>query len=271
VEILVRDDGSNDDTTALLHKYATTCKNVTVVFGTHVGFVRSFFTLLEIASPTADYLALCDQDDVWREDRISRAVARLSQCPSETATLYCLRLVVVDENLQPLKYSEIPRRGLSFRNALVENQVPGCTILLNQATRRLLTPIPSACVSHDWWIYLVVSALGTIVYDEEPSILYRQHAANVFGVPAGKLDMWKGKIRQFLRDGKRKCIVRQAEEFRRMYGAVLSDEHRKVIERFLASRKRLGDRLRYALSCGVYRQSPRDHCLLKARIAFDLL
>lgn len=95
---------------------------------------------------------------------------------------------MVEENLQPLKYSEIPRRGLSFCNALVENQGLGCTILLNQVTRRLLTPNPSGCVSHDWWIYLVVLSY-TIVYDEEPSILYRQHAANVFGVSAGKLDM----------------------------------------------------------------------------------
>jgi glycosyltransferase involved in cell wall biosynthesis len=271
VEILVHDDGSSDNTTGLLHRYATTYKNVKVVFGPHLGFSRSFFTLLEIASPTADYLALCDQDDVWREDKVSRAVACLSQCPSEIPALYCSRLAVVDENLQPLKYSDVPRRGLSFRNALVENQVPGCTILLNQATRRPLTRIPSACVSHDWWIYLVVSAFGTLVYDEEPRILYRRHASNVFGVSTGKIDMWKVKVRQFLKDGKCKRIVKQAEEFRRMYGTVLSDEHRKVLEDFLESRKRLWDRLHYALACDVYRQSLRDHYLLKARIALDRL
>lgn len=54
-----------------------------------------------------------------------------------------------------------------------------------------------------------------------------------------------------------------------MYGAVLSDERRRIVERFFESRKWLRDRLRYAVSCDVYCQSLRDHYLLKARIAFD--
>ena len=272
VEILVRDDGSSDSTTDLLRAYATTRATVKVIPGIHLGFIRSFFTLLKLASPTADYLALCDQDDVWREDKVSRAVAFLRRCPSEIPALYCSRLAVVDEDLQPLKYSDLPRRGLSFRNALVENQVTGCTSLLNEATRRLLTRVPSACISHDWWMYLVVSAFGTVVYDEEPRILYRRHASNIFGVPAGKrIDRWKSKLRQFIKDGKDKRIMKQAEEFRRIYGAALPDEHRTVIERFLESRKRVRVRLRHALSCDVYRQSPRDHYLLKVRIALDRL
>lgn len=271
VGILVRDDGSSDSTIDLLRAYAATRPNVNVICGGHLGFVRSFFKLLELASPTADYLALCDQDDMWREDKVSRAVEYLSQYPPEIPTLYCSRLAVVDENLQPLKYSDIPRRGLSFRNALVENQVPGCTSLVNQAARRLLEQVPFACVSHDWWVYLVVSAFGTIVYDKEPRILYRRHASNVFGIPTGSIDTWRVKIRQFLKNGKEKLIVKQAEEFRRIYGSTLPDEHRKVLERFLQNRKRFRDRLRYALSCDVYRQSTRDQYILKARIALDRL
>jgi hypothetical protein len=178
---------------------------------------------------------------------------------------------VVNANLEPLGYSGIPKKGLSFRNALVENQVRGCTILLNRAARQLLTQIPSACVSHDWWIYLVVSAFGTVVYDQEPRILYRRHASNVFGISTGVIDTWRVKILQFLKTGKYKLIVKQAEEFRRIYGSSLPDEHRKVIERFLQNRKRFRDRLRYALSCDVYRQSTRDQYILKARIALDRL
>lgn len=271
VGILVRDDGSSDSTIDLLRACAATHPNVEVVYGVHLGFIKSFFKLLELASPTADYLALCDQDDMWREDKVSRAVECLGQYPSEIPALYCSRLAVVDENLQPLKYSEIPRKGLSFRNALVENQAPGCTSLVNQAARRLLEQVPSACVSHDWWVYLVVSAFGTIVYDKESRILYRRHASNVFGIPTGSIDTWRVKIRRFLKNGKEKLIVKQAEEFRRIYGSTLPDEHRKVLERFLQKRKRFRDRLRYALSCDVYRQSMRDQYILKARIALDRL
>lgn len=271
LEILVRDDGSSDGTIELLGDYERTCSRLRVLFGTHVGFIGSFFQLLEIASPTADYLALCDQDDVWLTDKISRAVAALNRCSREVPALYCSRLAVVDQNLRFLGYSPLPRRGLSFRNALVECQTPGCTIVLNQAGRRLLIPAPTACVSHDSWIYLVISAFGTIVYDETPRILYRKHATNAKGITLGRVETWKVKTREFVKTSGVKTVLRQAEEFRRLFGSSLSSEHSDVLDRFIESRRNPWSRIRYALSCDVYRQSRRDDYLLKAKIICDRL
>jgi glycosyltransferase involved in cell wall biosynthesis len=271
LNIFIRDDGSRDSTPDLLREYASGSKNIEIVRGDHLGFVQSFSTLIAQASPTAQYFALCDQDDVWQPDKISRAVEFLSACPSKVPSLYCSRLAVVNENLKPLGYSDIPKKGLSFCNALVENQVRGCTVLFNKAARRLLSRLPPACVSHDWWIYLVVSALGTIIYDNEPRILYRRHAANVFGITGGTIDTWTNKIRQFMKTGNRKLIVKQVEEFKRIYGSLLPAEHRRVLERFLESRKQFWVRLAYALSCDVYRQTRVDQYILRARIALDRL
>lgn len=271
LSILIRDDGSTDNTPVLLQDYARGSTNIEIVRGEHLGFVRSFFTLFTLASPSAKYLALCDQDDVWQPNKISRAVTLLATCPPHLPGLYCSRLALVDQDLKLLRYSEMPGKGLSFRNALVENRVVGCTSLFNRPALRLLAPFPSACVSHDWWIYLVASAFGTVVYDSEPRILYRRHASNVFGISTGTLDSWRTKLRRFLNDGKSKLIVKQAEEFRRIYGSALTDEHREVIDRLIESRKQFWDRLRYAWSCDVYRQTILDQCILKARIALDLL
>ena len=271
VSILVRDDGSIDNTPALLREFATSSPNIEIVFGEHIGFVQSFFALVALASPSVEYFAVCDQDDVWQRDKVSRAVEFLSRCSPDVPALYCSRLAVVNADLKPLGYSDIPKKALSFRNAIVENQARGCTSLLNQAARRLLTQIPSACVSHDWWIYLVVSAFGAVLYDSESRILYRQHTSNVFGISTGTIDAWRIKIRQFLKDGNSNLIAKQAEEFNRVYGSLLPDEHKRVIERFLESRELFWDRLRYAFSCDVYRQSTLDQYILKARIALDCL
>ena len=272
VKILIRDDGSSDGTVNLLREFATTFANVEVVFGKNLGFVRSFFKLFELSSPTADYFALCDQDDVWQKDKVSRAVGILSRCARETAGLYCSRIAIVDENLKLLGYSALPTKGLSFRNALVECQTPGCTTLVNQAARQLLLrEFPQQVCSHDWWIYLVISAFGTAVYDEEPRIFYRKHFANVFGISLGMINTWRVKIRQFLKTGKFQLVVKQAEEFRRIYGSSLSDENRRVLDRFLDGRNRLWNRLGHAMSCEVYRQSKRDHLILKARIVLNRL
>ena len=138
VRILVRDDGSTDGTVALLREYQAAHPEIEVVLGANIGFAQSFLQLLTLSSPEADYLAFCDQDDVWKPGKVSRAAQFLERYPKETPTLYCSRLTVVDDNLGVLGQSRILKRELSFRNALVECPTPGPTIVISQAARRLL-------------------------------------------------------------------------------------------------------------------------------------
>lgn len=247
-------------------------ENISVIFGENLGFVRSFFKLLELSSPAADYFAFCDQDDIWKPHKISRAVAFLSRSPREMPALYCSRRVVVDENLKALGYSDIPVKGLSFSNALVECPAPGCTQVSNRAARHLmLSELPRYAFGHDWWNYLVTSALGMITYDEEPGILYRKHGSNTIGTAFGTIDAGRIKTRRFRRYGRLRLVTKQAEEFRRIYGPLLAEEQRRVLDRFLESRKGFWERVRYAWGCEVYRQSTPDHFILKLLIVLDRL
>src|SRR6266581_2616017 len=77
VDVLVRDDGSTDGTVDLVEQYCVR-PNFRAVREGNVGVVRSFFRLLHLSAPTAAYVAFCDQDDVWERDKLSRAVAALS-------------------------------------------------------------------------------------------------------------------------------------------------------------------------------------------------
>ena len=270
LDILVRDDGSNDRTRSLIQDYALRTKSVRFLGGEHVGFAQSFFQLVACASAAADYYAFCDQDDVWQPDKISRAVALLASCSSDMPAMYCSRQDYVDPELRPLGLSRLPGKPLSFRNALVECPTVGCTVVFNRPLRELfLRHIPAHAISHDWWIYMLVSAFGTVIYDSEARILYRQHSSNAVGVTVGMLETWKVKITRFLEDGKLHLIVNQAEEFRRIYGSLLPQEHRAVIDRLLESRKYFWRRLAYAATADVYRQSIVDQYILQARIAFD--
>jgi glycosyltransferase involved in cell wall biosynthesis len=272
VEILVRDDGSQDRSVEILRDCARAHPRVRVIGGANLGFFHSFWTLLQAASPAADYYAFCDQDDVWRPDKVSRAVAALRRYPSDTPLLYCTRLAIVDRNLKLLGYSPLPRKGLSFRNALVECAVWGCTVLFNHAARHLLLRgWPQQAYSHDWWSYLVLAAFGQIHYEAEPSLLYRQHPSNVFGAPVGPFHAFRTSVVRFVRQGKFRPVLSQAEEFQRIYGCTLPPSHRAVLERLLESRGRFADRLRYARTCDVYRHSPRDHGILKLLLALNRL
>lgn len=271
--ILARDDGSSDDTATLLGDYAARHSGIEVVYGENVGFAESFLRLLELSSPDAKYIAFCDQDDVWQPDKMTRAIDILSRCGQDLPALYGSRVVVVDEDLRVLGRSRILKKPLSFRNALVEGPIRGCTMVMNQAARRvLLGGIPKNIHAHDCWVYVVISAFGAVCFDDQSRILYRQHPSTVTGF---RLEWTRNlglKIRRFCRIGARQVLVRQAEEFQRLYGSCLSEEYRSTVERFLAgSRKSFWGRLRYACTSEVYRQSAFDHLVLKALISLKRL
>jgi len=263
VEILVRDDGSEDSTLSILSQYSL-FDNVTVVKGESIGVPASYFKLIEMSSPSSDYYAFCDQDDVWEPDKISRAISFLEALPRKIPAMYCSRVKIADEKLNVRALSPLPRRGPSFENALVQNIATGCTIVINKAARQLLLQgWPKRACMHDWWMYLVISAFGKVIYDPEPRILYRQHSSNVIGCKSGAMARWFGRIRRFLKSSHLRLVTEQANEFRGIYGSLIPEEKKAVLDRFIDERKTITGRVRYAFLAEVYRQSIIDNLILR--------
>jgi glycosyltransferase involved in cell wall biosynthesis len=180
-----RDDGSTDGTRAALLAFQSQGRDVREVTQDpgRLGAARSFRSLLASAS-TADIYAFCDQDDVWLPDKVRRSLEALADVPAHLPAIYCSRQHLVDAELRPVGLSQLPRRPLRFENALVQNVATGCTLALNDAARRLVLAAPTAPSStlHDWWCYILVTgAGGRVIFDPEPTVLYRQHGGNLVG------------------------------------------------------------------------------------------
>jgi hypothetical protein len=108
-------------------------------------------------------------------------------------TLYFARQVLVDSRLRRIAISFPLNRPPGFPASLTQNLATGCTITMNRAlTLRVAeSRVPEGCL-HDWWCYIVVSACGgRILPDDEPTVLYRQHAGNTVGAPPSK---WRRAI-----------------------------------------------------------------------------
>ncbi len=267
MEILVRDDGSSDHTIQLLQEYEKRYPNIDVICGQNLGVIQSFFELLKLSSPAVDYFAFCDQDDIWEKNKISRAVSSLGSLSWSMPSLYCSDYLLVDEQMNIMKQIKKSRIRPSFENALVENIATGCTIAINKISRQLLLQeIPKMALMHDWWIYLVISAFGKVVYDSEHKILYRQHSSNVVGVKSRSIARWVARIQRLLRQGSLTPVTEQAIEFRRIYASSLTEDKKMILDRFIDGRKSFIDRLRYALSCETYRQSKVDNIILRLLI-----
>ncbi len=268
--ILTRDDGSSDATAAILRRHAGAGK-LRVLEGDHVGTTASFIELLRTVDADAEHFAFCDQDDIWLPDKLRRATRWLADERSDTPALYCGRTRIVDAQLRPLGLSPLPRHGPCFENALVENIATGCTVVLNRAARALLiSTVPRVAVAHDWWAYLVVAAFGRVLYDSDPKVLYRQHAANAVGAATSQSSRWARRIRPFLRNRRQQPMLRQALELRDLFGHRLDATRARRLARFIDRRRSAVASAAYALRPDVFRQGQLDNFILRALLGLRL-
>jgi glycosyltransferase involved in cell wall biosynthesis len=193
-----RDDGSTDDSPGLIAAFANGPGDGRCICLPADGQLRptaSFLTLLRTALlGGASMFAFSDQDDVWLPAKLTHAVAALSDVPDGRAALYFCARTLVDSALRPIAEVRALRRPLGFPAALTQNVIPGCCMVLNRAAAELIdaTDVPEK-TWHDWWCYLVVSAVdGLIISGDTPDILYRQHPGNLVGEARG---FWLRAIR----------------------------------------------------------------------------
>ncbi|NRC56190.1 glycosyltransferase family 2 protein [Mesorhizobium sediminum] len=186
IDLWFADDGSTDETGAIVERTRATWKKgeVHILPGPQKGFAENFRHLLVHPAISADYVALCDQDDLWDEDKLSTAIARLDVEASATPALHCSRTRIVAADGTPIGYSQRFDRPPSFQNAIAQNIAGGNTMVMNRAAHDLIRRLSQAValVSHDWWCYLLVAGSGgKVFYSPDPKTSYRQHAQNLVG------------------------------------------------------------------------------------------
>lgn len=184
--IYASDDGSRDQTRAMLFDFRQRHGHEAISFrsGPGRGFVANFLSLASAMDIDEDYFAFCDQDDIWEPDKLSRALECLAQIDPDIPALYCSRTRLIDENGRTIGFSPLFAKAPHFRNAIVQSIAGGNTMVFNAAARRLLIQAGSqvSVPSHDWWLYILVTAMGGIVrYDRHPSVRYRVHSDNAIG------------------------------------------------------------------------------------------
>ena len=188
--LLIRDDGSTDETVAIIKDYALKDKRIFLVEAgkESLGVIKNITCLLEQSS--AQYVMLCDQDDVWLPDKIEKSLDLMLRMEKDAPGFPLLvhgDLKVVDRSLKKIALSFWwfqhldPANSGRINKLLVQNVATGCTMLMNRRLVELSLPIPESVLMHDWWIALVACALGKIGYILEPAVLYRQHGSNKIG------------------------------------------------------------------------------------------
>ena len=233
VDLLIRDDGSSDETISIIQKYINNDSRVTLYTGANLKSAKSFFDLVTKASD-ADYYAFSDQDDVWAVDKLEAAVKTLSTKDNTKPLLYYCNMKVVDENLNYLYVLHAHTKRTDHRySVLTEYYAAGCTMVFNEAAKELCSNnIPQGNIMHDTWMEVLCQFFGTVYYDPNAYILYRQHSNNVIGVSTSKLQKIQRKISRVLSDSKQPRY-----EFARIIdsniGTILSQEDATEVKKIV--------------------------------------
>ena len=233
LEIYVRDDGSKDGTIKILEEYDKNGK-IHFIKGKNVGVVNSFYECLQIAYKTnAEFFAYCDQDDEWHEDKIEKAIEKLSKEKQDIPLIYFSEFNYCDESLNFTSKSNLNKKGASFENSLVECISFGIVEVFNKnlADKVLKSGTENVCF-HDWWAYMIAAGLGKVLYDDFAMVEYRRTGSNVS--PSGKagLSLQIYRIKKFLLGGYFKNVREQTNTFKNKFYSELDEKNKKVLDLF---------------------------------------
>ena len=243
--IVVRDDDSQDGTNLILDDYSTRYKEkIHRIQGdkNNLGASGSFSYLVEYAlrkkkrlDLTSAYLMFCDQDDIWFPEKVAIQVNEMliaeKRIPTQPILIHS-DLYVVSATNQLIAESFIKYQGLEikrndFADIIISNLVTGCTALINEELAKNAIPIPKKAIMHDWWLALLASATGEVIFLTTPLVHYRQHGLNTIGAKkftkgsTKNRSLWQrlltAKPNQHLRE-----VAAQAQEFRKIHGSKLN-------------------------------------------------
>ncbi len=246
-DLIVRDDGSKDRTVEILEAYQKDGK-LRYYAGENAGAAKGFIQLLRDNAGYELY-AFADQDDEWLPGKLQKGIDAVRG--ASAPTLYCTNAALVDSELNSLgrnTHRERPTYNLVSMLCLA-SCAQGCTSVFNEALARVMRehPMPDVFIMHDSLLTCVCALIGgTVIYDHEPSMHYRMHGSNVFGMSTAKqgvMKVIKSRLKEITTPQK-VSMYAQAKGILDTYADVISAENQAVCRTVIRAEKSLGARLR---------------------------
>lgn len=186
-ELHVGDDGSQDDSLAILAEFERTAPFPVIIHRNpqRLGCAENFLQTAHRCS--GEWIAFCDQDDVWLPEKLAACAEGISRAGPD------LRLVahnawIVRDDLSPL-HRKTFWRGAMLKPHLALPPHWRCAGFTQIFHRDLVEHMPyeeglrarrtSGLEAHDSWIPMLAAAAGSILLLGDPLALYRRHDDNL--------------------------------------------------------------------------------------------
>lgn len=169
-EVIVSDDGSTDNTVAILNNIGD--KRIRIIVGPRKHSPTQNFECALKASK-GDYIFLSDQDDVWKQNKVEVCMKWLHQyaCVVSDAEVTDCRL----NPLHPSLYAIMQVRPGRIYNTIWKNGYTGCCMAFRRDVLNASLPFPKSVPMHDIWIGNVAAFKYNVKFITDKLIYFRRH------------------------------------------------------------------------------------------------
>lgn len=192
-ELIVQDDCSTDSTGHIIRSYQQRYPERDIRFYANpqrMGFNKNFLTALQRAG--GDYIACCDQDDIWVENKLETLVREMGDCP----LIFHNSWVTGNRaKAYPLYGQPLPECFPSLYAALYPRAY-GHQILFRKDVLERTRPFWGYNVSYDYLLFTLASSMGRVRYLHTPLVYWRRHEeAATYNAHPHKAGKWEGYLR----------------------------------------------------------------------------
>ena len=191
-EIIICDDCSTDNSWAILKRFELLAPFAVRLRrnSSNIGVTANFESGLQMA--TGDIVFLCDQDDVWRSDKIESTIKIFGRDPEIGMVFTDGELV--DQNMRPDNMTlwqasnitpetlrDFEQQPLQFLLAR-QNIITGAAAAFSRKVIKAALPFPKRmAVLHDAWLGQVAASVSRVKCDPRLLFKYRQHSSQLVG------------------------------------------------------------------------------------------
>lgn len=194
-ELVICDDGSTDATLSIVETFSRTAPFLVRIYRneSNLGYSDNFLQAARLCS--GDWVAFCDQDDVWLPNKLKDAAEAIARHPGLTMILQNAELCddrlcrsgrIFPGKIKPAVYGALSQYGFWVWPGFLKTVRSEIFVRIDSSMRPLNYFPDNARQSHDKWTCMMANALGGICILDEPAALYRRHEAALTGSYSGK-------------------------------------------------------------------------------------
>lgn len=185
-ELIICDDNSTDSTLEILYEYAKIDNRIKISINQrNIGFARNFEKAIKLCK--CEYIALCDQDDVWMPDHLKILFENM-----ENNDLICGYSQIIDskENEKNILFHSL--QNYDFRGfhpniktlyflGFYHGPFQGASMLMKKEFAQKILPISKGIRFHDVWAVYVACLHNSFKFVNKTVTKYRLHENNASG------------------------------------------------------------------------------------------